>query len=120
VVERISNLCQRVGSTGDRRIVLAAEDIPALRDGEIGFLALTVKKIIHVNPPLFVYPSFSRLKGFPVFPSHEAIPKRINVRLYLLHIPYRQVLKPALCPQALFNHKTPDVVRDIAGTGRLP
>jgi hypothetical protein len=55
-----------------------------------------------------------------VFPSHEAIPKRINVRLYLLHIPYRQVLKPALCPQALFSHKTPDVVRDIAGTGRLP
>jgi hypothetical protein len=54
-----------------------------------------------------------------MFPSHEAIPIRINARLYLLHIPYRQVLKPAPCPQAHFNHKTPDVVRDSAGTGKL-
>ena len=55
-----------------------------------------------------------------MFPSQEAIPKRINLKLYLLHIPYRQVLKPAFCPQVLFNHKKRDVVRDSAGTGRLP
>ena len=63
---------------------------------------------------------YFRLKGFPVFPSHEAIPKRINVKLYLLHIPYRQVLKPGFCAQARFNHKPPDVVRDTASTGSLP
>ena len=55
-----------------------------------------------------------------MFPFHEAIPVRINFSLYLLHILLRQVLKPPLCSQELFNSKTPGVVRDAAGTARFP
>lgn len=49
-----------------------------------------------------------------MFPVHEAIPFSIDFNLYLLHILQCQLLKPALCPLALFNHKTPNVVHDGA------